>query len=47
MVWLMQLEKKMGLLQEKAVIQLDLERKERREKGGAPEKSGKLEKKAK
>jgi len=44
--WLLQLEKKMSLLQEKALIQLETERKERREKGGVVEKSGILDKKA-
>jgi hypothetical protein len=48
MVWLLHLEKKMSLLQEKAIIQLDNERKERRERGGGADgkKSGVLDKKA-
>jgi len=37
----------MNALQEKAVIQLDKERRERKERGAAVEKSGKLDKKAK
>lgn len=47
MPWLLSLEKKMSVLQEKAILQLDKERRERREKGGEQQaKSGKLDKKA-